>query len=96
MLLAFEGPLWLHDGGSWHFVSVPLDLSDDLREHVGAKARGFGSIRVEATIGGSTWLTSVFPSSSGEYVLPVKQQVRRAEDVEDGDTVSVTLCPQGL
>ncbi|MFN2538966.1 MAG: DUF1905 domain-containing protein [Mycobacteriales bacterium] len=94
MQLDFDAPLWLHDEGSWHFVSVPLELSDELRDRVGPATGGFGSIRVAATIGGTTWPTSVFPSASGEYVLPVKQQVRRTEGLSDGDVVSVQLVPQ--
>lgn len=56
--------------------------------------RGFGSVRVEATVGGTTWRTSVFPDSrGGSYVLPVKRAVREAEDLDDGDQVTVTLRP---
>jgi hypothetical protein len=90
-VVTFTAELWLHEGGSWHFVSVPLDLSDDIKAEYGGMAGGFGSLRVEATIGGSTWRTSVFPSKTGEYVLPVKQQVRRAEQIQDGDAVEVSL-----
>lgn len=51
--------------------------------------RGFGSVRVEATVGGTTWRTSVFPDSrGGSYVLPVKRAVREAEDLDDGDQVT--------
>jgi hypothetical protein len=35
--------------------------------------------------------TSVFPSSSGSYLLPVKKPVRRAEGLEAGDVVTVEL-----
>ena len=49
-------------------------------------------MRVEATIGGSTWRTSVFPESAGDsYVLPVKKPVRVAERIEPGDKVEVRL-----
>ena len=47
---------------------------------------------MEATIGSSTWSTSVFPDkASGSFVLPVKKVVRWAEDLEDGDAVDVVL-----
>lgn len=42
--------------------------------------RGFGSVRVRATIGGTPWTTSVFPATDG-YVLPVKRGARDAEAV---------------
>jgi hypothetical protein len=34
--------------------------------------RGFGSVRVRATIGSSTRTTPIFPGSQSGYVLPVK------------------------
>ncbi len=50
--------------------------------------RGFGSIRVAATIGRTRWNTSIFPDAkSGSYVLPVKKQVRQAEHATAGDEV---------
>lgn len=61
----FPTELWIWDAatkGSWFFVTVPEDVSVDLRFEAG-EPRGFGSVRVEATIGGSVWKTSVFPSS---------------------------------
>jgi hypothetical protein len=88
----FDAELWEHDGeGSWHFVSVPLELSEDIRARCAHVARGFGSLRVSARVGGTSWTTSVFPSSTGEYQLPVKKQVRRAERLEAGDVVEVAL-----
>lgn len=91
----FDAELWEHPGdGAWHFVSVPEELSEDLRSDAGPR-RGFGSVRVTATIGGSTWSTSVFPSKGGPFLLPVKKAVRRAEDLEEGDRVSVSLVVDG-
>ncbi len=90
---AFESELWSPEEmpGGWVFASVPADLSDDVRA-LGGPPRGFGSVRVEVTIGGSTWRTSVFPDATrGCFVLPVKKSVRRAEDLEVGDTTHVGL-----
>ena len=54
------------------------------------RQRGFRSVRVTATIGGTTWRTSIFPGSEA-YVLPVKRAVRTAERFEAGDTVAVRV-----
>jgi hypothetical protein len=48
-------------------------------------------VRVRATIGKSTWTTSVFPASRAGYVLPVKRQVRVAEAIDVGDVATVTV-----
>lgn len=90
----FYAELWEHspaDPGSWHFVTVPAELSEDLVLRAGPR-KGFGSIRVEVRIGSTTWRTSLFPdSATGTLVLPVKKAVRRAESLEAGQTYRVTL-----
>lgn len=88
----FEAELWEHQGqGAWCFVTVPPEPSEDIRLS-GAMPAGFGSYKVEATVGSTTWQTSVFPDNASEgFVLPVKKAVRRAEDLEIGDRVSVSL-----
>lgn len=89
----FTAPLWRYEGdAAWYFVTVPVDVSDDVRELTEGSRRGFGSVRVRATVGGTTWTTSVFPDSKrGAFLLPVKKAVRAAEGLEDGDDVRVAL-----
>jgi hypothetical protein len=91
--VSFTASLWRADveDAAWVFVTVPLDLSDEIAESAPTKA-GFGSVRVEVTIGSTTWRTSLFPDTKrGAYILPVKKAVRRAESVEVGDEVRVDL-----
>jgi hypothetical protein len=91
----FEAELWLWDArrhDSWTFVTLPGEASEEIRELRTGPRRGFGSVRVRVTLGGSTWATSIFPDSGrGSYVLPVKGAVRRAETLEAGDTVTVII-----
>ena len=92
----FNGDVWEHDPnspGSWHFITLPLDVADDLLAEAGPR-HGFGSVRVQARIGNATWHTSVFPDSkSGSLLLPVKKHVRQAERLESGSSCQVTLHP---
>ncbi len=77
--------------GSWHFLTVPGELSEDITVEAGPR-EGFGSIRVEARIESSTWRTSLFRDAArGTLVLPVKKPVRRAEDLRAGTMCEVTL-----
>ena len=94
--LRFAAALWVHHGdGGWHFVTLPRDVADDLRDLGGPRGPGFGSIRVTATVGVSTWDTSVFPdTATGSFLLPVKKDVRRANDLVPGDAVEVQLRVQ--
>jgi len=88
--LEFDAELWEHEGqGAWCFVTVPEMTSEDIRLS-GAMPAGFGSYRVEVTVGSTVWQTSVFPASEC-FVLPVKKAVRKAEDIEVGDRISVRL-----
>jgi hypothetical protein len=88
----FEAELWEHQGqGAWCFVTVPPEPSEDIRLS-GAMPAGFGSYRVEVTVGSTTWQTSVFPDNASQgFVLPVKKAVRRAEDLEVGERLTVHL-----
>jgi len=93
-VVAFDAELWLRDARrtqSWTFVSLPADQSEEIRDLAGGLRRGFGSVRVRATIGSSTWTTSIFPGSRAGYVLPVKRPVRVAEGLDVGDTAKVTV-----
>ncbi len=89
----FTAPLWLYPGdAAWHFISVPADISDDIAHLTAATRRGFGSVRVTATVGSTSWQTSVFPDSkTGTYVLPVKKPVRTSEHLTPGDEVDIQL-----
>lgn len=90
----FRAKLWEHapdDPGSWHFVTVPAELAEDIALEGGPR-RGFGSIRVEVSIGSTTWRTSLFPdAAAGSFVLPVKKQVRTSEGLHAGVTCEVRL-----
>lgn len=92
-MVEFDAELWIWDarrGDSWTFVSLPAEASEEIRERAVGPRRGFGSVRVRATVGGTTWTTSIFPDSRG-YVLPVKRAVRKAESLDAGDVATVTV-----
>lgn len=90
----FESEVWLYTAAkaAWHFVSLPAAFSDGIRGLRGPRSAGWGSLRVAATIGGTTWRTSIFPDTrSGAFILPLKAEVRRRENVGAGDRVTVSV-----
>lgn len=95
VIVVFEAELWLWEarrGESWTFVTLPSEASADIRDLTGGQRRGFGSVRVHASIGASTWTTSIFPDSTrNAYVLPVKRAIRTAETLEIGDSAVVKV-----
>ncbi|ALC11661.1 DUF1905 domain-containing protein [Sphingopyxis sp. 113P3] len=94
-------PLWRWQPatapGAWYFVAIEGDAADRVRLAAISGQwldglRGFGSARVEARIGDSSWTTSVFPHrESGGWLLPVKAAIRKAEGLGEGDAVTVTV-----
>lgn len=94
MVVVFEAELWIWDArraDTWTFVSLPAEESDEIRDLAGGLRRGFGSLRVRVSVGGSTWKTSIFPDSARGYVLPIKRAVRNAEALDVGDVATVTV-----
>jgi len=91
--------LWRWTGGgngAWHFLTISGEAGEALTEialmrRLEGMARGFGSLRVTATIGTTSWKTSVFPSRETGWMLPVKASVRKAEDLSESDEVSLAL-----
>lgn len=91
---AVTGELWRWQGeAAWHFVTLPAELADELRARYAGAHGAFGTLRVRATIGATTWSTSLFADRARDsYLLPVKADVRRRERVGEGDTVTVRLA----
>ena len=92
-MITVTGPLWLWSGesASWHFVTVPVEQSGEIRAHSLLSRGGFGSVKIEASVNDVTWRTSVFPVKSGGYILPVKKEVRCKAGIASGDEVTVEL-----
>jgi hypothetical protein len=94
VVVVFDAQLWTWDArraDTWVFVSLPGDASGEIRDRAGGQRRGFGSLRVRVTVGGSSWTTSIFPDSTRGYVLPIKRAVRDAEGLDPGNRASVTV-----
>ena len=72
------------------FSPVPEGLVGEVRFAAHEARYGWGVVPVVATIGATTFTTSLFPRGGG-YLLPVKVTVQRAEAVGIGDVVAVTL-----
>ena len=101
--LRFTAPLqiWTNESenSSVGFVILPSDAAERVAGHELArrlelgKRRGFGSVKVTARLGGSTWDTSVFPQNGREsWFMAVKASVRRAEGgIEEGDEIMIEL-----
>ena len=91
MELEFSGPLFEWRGPApYHFVAVPDDEAEQLRETAAAVTYGWGMIPVTGRIGDTEFTTSLWPKDGG-YVVPVKDAVRRTEGLMLGEMITVRL-----
>ena len=91
MDLQFSGEVWHWRGPApHHFVSVPEEECEQVREAAAVVTYGWGMVPVAVQVGGSAWTTSLWPKDGG-YVVPLKQWVRQAEGIDVGDEVTVRL-----
>ena len=87
----FTGEMWPWRGPApYHFVTVPDEISSDLRALSPLVSYGWGVIPVSVRIRDTEFSTSLFPKDGG-YAVPIKDAVRHAEDLTDGDEIEVEL-----
>ena len=84
----FKAELWRWPGdGGWHFVTLPKKLFTEIRA-----THGKGMIKVQTTIGKTSWNNSLFPhTKEGTYLISVKKIVREKEGLFVGDTIRVSF-----
>ncbi|WP_248579741.1 DUF1905 domain-containing protein [Nocardioides sp. InS609-2] len=91
MTLEFEGEMWSwHGPAPYHFVSVPDEECEELQEAAAFVTYGWGMIPVTVRIGETEWTTSLWPKDGG-YIVPIKDKIRKAEEIELGELVSIHL-----
>lgn len=87
----FSGKIWYWRGPApYHFVTMPAKQSRDLKAISHLVTYGWGMIPVHAQIGDTKWKTSLF-EKDGRYIVPIKDAVRKAEQLREGDRVTVLL-----
>ena len=98
MDIEFEGTVhrWRNNDGIF-LVILPKDLSDDIKEISEGMTNGWGSLKVEAKLGSVVWRTSIFPDSkTGCFDLPLKAEVRKKNNIDEGSAVKVQLDVLGF
>ncbi len=76
---------WPGDGG-WHFVNLGNELSTKIRD---VYTKGF--VKIEAKVGKTVWNTSLFPHKKAGYLLCLNKQIRKKEDIYEGDEVKISF-----
>lgn len=87
----FSGSIWFWRGPApWYFVSVPEQECRDLKAISSLVTYGWGMIPVTVRIGKTSYKTALWPKDE-RYIVPIKAAVRKAETLEEGDTVRIRL-----
>jgi hypothetical protein len=89
----FSGNTWQYPSpGGWHFISVPKELSKEIRGILRSEEEGWGRLKATAKIGGTEWKTAIwFDTKMNIYLLPVKAEVRKKEKIETGKEHKVII-----
>jgi hypothetical protein len=90
----FKATVWVHDGpAAWYFLTLPVELAEEIEDLAGEMNRPFGTLKVEARIGDAAWSTSIFKDTKrSSYLLPLKAPVRRKAGIGDGDEVTCRIA----
>jgi hypothetical protein len=92
MEMEFAGELWSWRGPApYHFITVPEEACVGIRAVAPFVTYGWGVIPVKVRIGQTVWETSLFPKDGG-YVVPIKDAVRKAEGLAEGDTATLKMA----
>lgn len=78
--------------GGWHFVSLPKELSVEIRNHFKREEEGWGRLKATVNIGNSEWKTAIwFDTKMNAYLLPLKAEIWKKENLSIGEKVNVTV-----
>jgi hypothetical protein len=85
--------LWRYEGPSaWYFVTLPANMSAELKAIYSQQSPGWGSLPVVVSIMDTQWKTSIFfDTKRNAYLLPIKAEVRKKLKLVEGDELHVTI-----
>lgn len=89
----FSEKPWQHSSpGGWYFVSLPKEISKEIRSVLKSEEDGWGRLKAIARIGKSEWKTAIwFDSKKETYLLPLKAEIRKKENIEMGKQIDVVI-----
>ena len=90
---SFSAEVWQHASpGGWYFVSLPESMAREIRALLKSQEEGWGRLKAVAKIGNTEWKTAIwFDSKNETYLLPLKADVRKKENIEVGKKIEVAI-----
>lgn len=72
--------------GGWVYVSINQTYTD-----LGMKKPKWGLVPATITVGNTTWEKSLLPFGDETLFISLSEKIRKAEEIEVGDTVTVIV-----
>ncbi len=85
--------MWKHESpGGWHFVSLPKNISNEIRENLGWQEEGWGRMKARVQIDEQKWDTAIwFDTKRETYILPIKAHIRNKINLNTDTNINIYL-----
>lgn len=89
----FTAVIWQHNSsGGWYFVTLPIELSNEIRENLQWQEEGWGRMKASAQIATMTWDTAIwYDAKLKSYLLPIKSEVRKKLGLSSNQSVEISI-----
>ncbi len=72
--------------GGWHYVDAPEEYTEMTKEYADR-----GLVAITATVGDTSWDTSLLPKGDGTLFIALPAKVRKREKIELGNYIEVSF-----
>jgi len=90
----FYATVWQYTSpkGGWFFISLPTDISKEIRGLFKWQEEGWGRLKATAKVNDTEWNTAIwFDTKLETYLLPLKAEIRNIEKLEKDKTINIIV-----
>ena len=89
----FSAKLWKSgEQGGWYFISLPNDISKEIRENLKWQEEGWGRMKATAKVENLEWDTAIwFDKKKDTYLLPIKADIRKKVNLKLNQVLIVNI-----
>ena len=89
----FQAQVWRSEGkGGWYFVTLPTEISDEIRDKFKEYEEGWGRLQCQAMIKNQIWKTAIwFDTKKKSFLLPIKSEIRKKQGITESSIVNIVL-----
>lgn len=88
----FSAKTWHYGSVGWYFVTLPVEMSQEIRNLFKTEEEGWGRLKMEAQIGKTVWKTAIwFDTKNNSYLLPLKAEIRKKENLSVNQDINVVI-----